>query len=59
MDKRRKLSLTRKPNESIEISGPSTIIIKKISGSRVSIEIRAEAEVKILRTELIDANDPD
>lgn len=59
MDKQtRKLTLTRKPNESIVISGPSTVTIRKTSGSRVTIEIRATDEVTILRAELINDNDP-
>lgn len=46
------LSLTRKINESIKVDGPCTIEVLKISGRRVTLEIRAESHIKIMRTEV-------
>lgn len=57
--KTRRLTVTRKEGETIEIFGASRITIKQIRSTRVTIEIAAEDQVKILRGELLDDKDPD
>ena len=46
------LVLSRKTDQTIKVSGPCTIVINQIKGSRVSIGVIAEPEVKILRGEI-------
>ena len=46
------LTLTRKEGESIDIDGPAVVTVTRIGGNRVMLTVTAEADVKILRTEL-------
>lgn len=46
------LVLSRRVQESLAIDGPCRVTVVRIRGSEVSLAIRAERDVKILRCEL-------
>lgn len=48
------LVLSRKANESIKIGEGITITVTKVAGNRTSIAVKAPADVRILRGELLD-----
>lgn len=52
------LVLSRKVDESIDIDGRIKVMVKKISGNRVTLGIDAPADVTILRSELREHVEP-
>jgi carbon storage regulator len=49
------LVLSRQENESIVIADRITVKVVSIRGNRVRLAIEAPKEVRVLRTELVDA----
>lgn len=48
------LILSRKINESITVDGPAKITIVGVHGSQIKVGIEADADVRIMRTELTE-----
>lgn len=46
------LIITRRPTESIRLNGNILITVRRSSSNRVSLDIEAPKDVKIMRTEL-------
>jgi carbon storage regulator CsrA len=52
------LELSRKAGQSIEIGdGDVVVFVKKVTGNRVQLIIRADRNVKIMRTEKVERDD--
>ena len=52
------LVLSRKPTERIHIGENIVITIVRVSGQTVRVGIDAPIDIKIMREELLDADDP-
>ncbi len=52
------LVLSRKPSERIHIGENIVITVVRVSGQTVRIGIEAPTDIKIMREELLDADDP-
>ena len=49
------LVLTRRENEAIVLAGRITVKVVEVRGNHVRVAVEAPKEVRVLRTELIDA----
>jgi carbon storage regulator len=52
------LVLSRKTDESLRIGENIEIVVQRIGGGRVRLGIKAPADVRIMRTEVDDAQSP-
>jgi carbon storage regulator len=48
------LNLTRRPNESIQISDEITVTVISIDGKKIRLGIKAPKHINVVRTELLD-----